>query len=437
MPPKAFVTRRDFLKATSATAGTAAVSGGYFSELAAAPSNSPNELLNIACIGTANRAAANVAGVQAENIVALCDIDQNYLNSAKSRFPDASTYTDYREMLDAEAKNLDAVVVSTADHHHAPATIRAIRAGLNVYCEKPLTHTVAEARIITEAAIKHGVATQMGTQIHAGENYRRVVEIIQSGAIGDVREVHVWVGKGWSGAADPTLIGQEPPPNLSWDLWLGPAPERPFVPGRYHPANWRRWWDFGGGTLADMACHYMDLPYWALNLRYPLSCETEGPPVDPDGCPTGLKVKYEFPARGKLPPVTLTWYDGDQIPQTVAGERIPSAGVMFVGSTGKMFASYTNYRLFPTEKFTHFKPPEQTIPNSIGHHAEWIKACKDGSPTTCHFGYSGVLAETVLLGTVAFRVGQRLEWDAEKLRATNCPEADQFIHKEYRPGWEV
>ena len=437
MSRKAFVTRRGFLKATTATAGAAAVSGGYFTELAAAPSKSPNELLNIACIGTANRAAANIAGVQGENIVVLCDIDQNFLDSANSRFPDARTYVDYREMLDAEAKKLDAVVVSTADHHHAPATIRAIRAGLHVYCEKPLTHTVAESRMITEAAIKHGVATQMGTQVHAQENYRRVVEIVRSGAIGDIGEVHVWVGKGWFGAADPTLVGEDPPANLHWDLWLGPAPERPFVPGRYHPANWRRWWDFGGGTMADMACHYMDLPFWALELRHPVSCEARGPEVDPDGCPTGLIVEYEFPKRGALPPVKLTWYDGDQIPQTVAGERVPSAGVMFVGSSGKMFASYTNYRLFPTNEFANFEPPTPTIPRSIGHHAEWIKACKDGSPTTCHFGYSGVLAETVLLGGVAFRAGQRLEWDAEKLQATNCLEADQFIRKEYRAGWEV
>lgn len=431
------VTRRDFLKATSTAAGAAAVSGGFYRELAAKESNSPNQLLSIACIGTANRAAANIEGVQGENIVAVCDIDQNYLDSAKSRFPQARGYVDYRELLDAEAKKLDAVVVSTADHHHAPASIRAIRAGLHVYCEKPLTHTVAEARIVIEAAKSHGVATQMGTQIHADDNYRRVVEVIQSGAIGDVKEVHVWVGKVWSGAADPTLVGQDPPNSLSWDLWLGPAPERVFVPGRYHPANWRRWWDFGGGTMADMACHYMDLPFWALDLSHPISCAAEGPEVDPDGCPTGVVVKYEFPARKGLPPVSLTWYDGDRIPEAVAGESVPSSGVMFVGSEGKMYASYSNYRLFPSADFANYEPPAPSIPDSIGHHAEWIKACKDGSPTMCNFGYSGVLAETVLLGGVAFRVGQRLEWDAENQRATNCPEADQFIRKEYRSGWEV
>ncbi|MCH2131086.1 MAG: Gfo/Idh/MocA family oxidoreductase [Pirellulaceae bacterium] len=437
MSSRRSVTRRDFVKTSSIAAGVATVSGGWFSQLAAQESNSPNQKLNIAVIGTANRASANIHGVEGENIVALCDIDQNYLDNAKQRFTAATTYSDYRELLDAESKNLDAVVVSTADHHHAPATIRAIRAGLHVYCEKPLTHTVEEARLVTSAAKKHGVATQMGTQIHAGENYRRVVEIIQSGAIGDIQEVHVWVGKGWSGSADPTLVGQTPPENMSWDLWLGPAPERPYVSGRYHPANWRRYWDFGGGNMADMACHYMDLPFWALNLGHPVSCEAEGPPVDPDGCPTGLVVKYEFPARKSLPPVTLTWHDGDRISPKIAGERVPSSGVMFVGSQGKMFAAYSNYRLFPADKFRGFEPPAPTIPRSIGHHAEWIKACKDGSPTTCDFAYSGVLAETVLLGGVAFRVGKRLEWDAENQRATNCPEADQFIRKAYRSGWEV
>jgi predicted dehydrogenase len=307
---------------------------------------------------------------------------------------------------------------------------------MHVYCEKPLTHTVQESRIVAEAAKKHGVATQLGTQIHAGDNYRRVVEIIQSGAIGDVTEVHVWVGKGWGGGERPE-VGEDPPPNLSWDLWLGPAPYRPFSPGRYHPAQWRRWWDFGQGTLGDMACHYMDLPFWALKLRHPTSCEAEGPEVHPETCPLGLIVRYEFPEREGLAPVRFTWYDGTLIPREVAGERVPGNGVMFVGSEGKMYADYGNYRLFPTDKFADFKPPAQTIPPSIGHHAEWIKACKDGSPTTCNFDYSGALTEAVLLGNVAYRVGQKLQWDAKELRAVNCPAADKYIRKEYRPGWEV
>ncbi|TWT60515.1 Gfo/Idh/MocA family protein [Rubinisphaera italica] len=433
-PRKLHFSRRDFLKTTSA--GAAAISAGVWTGGAIAEPTSPLQKLNIGCIGTANRAAADIAGVHSENIVALVDVDKNYLARKLSEFPDARTYSDYREMLDAEKGKIDAVVIGTTDHHHAPATIRAIRAGLHVYCEKPLTHTVEEARLISQEAKKHGVATQLGTQIHAGDNYRRVVELIQSGAIGDVNEVHVWVGKGWGGGDRPEE-SQKPPETLAWDLWLGPAPERPFAAGRYHPAQWRRWWDFGQGTLGDMGCHYMDLPFWALGLRHPTSCVAEGPEVHPESCPHGLTVHYEFPARDTQPAVKLTWYDGNQTPKEVAGERVPGSGVMFVGSEGKLFSGYSNYRLFPQDKFADFQVPEQTIPPSIGHHAEWIKACKDGSPTTCNFDYSGALTETVLLGNVAYRVGERLEWDAENLQATNCSRADQFIRKTYREGWEV
>ncbi len=426
--------RRDFLK--TATAGTAAISAGLWTGGAMAESRSANQKLNIACIGAANRAAADIAGVLGENIVALVDVDKTYLDRKLKEIPNARPYADYREMLEREKGKIDAVVVGTPDHHHAPATIRAIRQGLHVYCEKPLTHTVREARLIAEAAKKHGVATQMGTQIHAGNNYRRVVEIIQSGAIGDVTDVHVWVGKGWGGGERPKG-GQEPPATLSWDLWLGPAPKRPFVPGRYHPAQWRRWWDFGQGTLGDMGCHYMDLPFWALKLRHPTSCVAEGPKVHPETCPLGLIVHYEFPQRGNLPACKLTWYDGNKTPKKVAGERVPGSGVMFIGSEGKMFANYGSYKLFPKDKFASYMPPEPTIPNSIGHHAEWIKACKDGSPTTCNFDYSGALTEAVLLGNVAYRVGKKIEWDAANLKATNTSEADQYISKQYREGWEV
>ena len=427
-------TRRDFVRSTSA--GAALLSAGVWTGTSQAESTAANEKLNIACIGTANRAAADVDGVKMENIVAICDVDQRYLDRAQMQFPDARAYADYRELIATEGDKIDAVVIGTADHQHAPASIRAIRAGKHCYCEKPLTHTVEEARLVAEAAADKGVATQMGTQIHAEDNYRRVVEIIQSGAIGDVNEVHVWVGKGWGGGERPKG-GQEPPEYLHWDLWLGPAPVRPYVEGRYHPANWRRWWDFGQGTLGDMACHYMDLPFWALKLRHPTTCEAEGPDVHPETCPLGLIVRYEYPERDGMPPVKLTWYDGNLIPKTVSGERVPGSGVMFVGTEGKMFANYGSYRLFPSAKFRGFQPPAQTIPKSIGHHAEWIKACKDGSPTTCNFDYSGALTESVLLGNVAYRTGKKLHWDAKNLKATNCPEADKLIRKEYREGWEV
>ncbi|PHS01111.1 MAG: oxidoreductase [Blastopirellula sp.] len=427
--------RRNFIKTTSA--GVAALSAGVWGQAVAAESTSANDKLNIACIGTANRAAADIAGVKGENIVALVDVDQNYLNRQAKNFSGVRTYDDYREMLQAEKGKIDAVVVATADHQHAPATIRAINAGMHVYCEKPLTHTVQEARIIAEAAKKAGIATQMGTQIHANDNYRRVVEIIQAGGIGDVTDVHVWVGKGWGGGELPTKT-EEAPKTLSWDLWLGPAAERGYAAGRYHPGNWRRWWEFGQGTLGDMACHYMDLPFWALKLRHPTHCEAEGKvEAHEETCPLGLTVRYKFPARGDMTACNLTWYDGNMIPREVAGERVPSSGVMFVGTEGKMYADYSKYRLFPTSKFTDFTPPKQTIPKSIGHHAEWIKACKDGSPTTCNFDYSGALSETVLLGNVAYRTGEALEWDAKNLKATNCEAADKYLSKVYRPGWEV
>lgn len=434
MPTQSRHNRRDFLRITGA--GAAVLSSGVWSELAAQDSKSPNGKLNVACVGTANRAAASVSEMKNENVVALCDVDKNYLNRAAEQFPGARLYRDYREMFEKEASKLDAVTVATADHHHAPAAIRAIRAGLHVYCEKPLTHTVFEARLLADEAKKRGLATQMGTQIHAGDNYRRVVEVIQSGAIGDVTEVHVWVGKIWGGAKLPEQTA-EPPAHLDWDLWLGPAPERPYAEGCYHPAQWRKWWDFGTGTLGDMACHYMDLPFWALKLRHPTTCEAEGAAVDPQTCPEGLVVRYAYPEREGLAPLKLTWYDGNLIPKEVAGERVPGSGVMFVGSEGKMFADYTKYRLYPTDKYASFQPPAQTIPPSIGHHAEWLKACKDGSPTTCNFDYSGALTEAVLLGTVAYRTGKKLDWDAATLKATNCPEADKLINKVYRAGWEV
>ena len=426
--------RRKFLQSTGA--GAAALTAGVWSELSAQESNSANNKLKILCVGTANRAAADIDGVKLEDIVGICDVDSNYLARAQDQFKDARGYADYREMIDKEADRADAIVIATADHHHATAAIRGIGAGLHCYCEKPLTHTVHEARVIAEAAKAKGVATQMGTQIHAQNNYRRVVEIIQSGAIGDVGEVHVWVGKGWGGGERPE-VGQTPPPNLNWDLWLGPAPKRPFAAGRYHPAQWRRWWDFGNGTLGDMGCHYMDLPFWALDLRHPVFCEAEGPDVHPETCPLGLIVKYQFPKRGELPPVSLTWYDGNMIPREVAGEKVPGSGVMFVGSQGHMFANYTSYKLYPTDKYASYQPPAKTIPDSIGHHAEWIKACKDGSSTTCNFDYSGALTENVLLGAVAYRTGKPLTWDAKNLTATDCPEADAFIQKQYTPGWEL
>lgn len=428
------VLRREFLKRTAAFTGVALASG-FHSQLSAAPSKSPNEKLNVGCIGTANQASFSINSVAPhENIVAICDVDDQYLNEAAKRFAQAKKYNDFRKMLD-EQKQIDAVIVATPDHIHAPASMAAIKLGKHVYCEKPLTHSVYEARMLAEAAAKMKVATQMGTQIHAEPNYRRVVEIVKSGAIGKIQEVHVWVGKGWGGGDRPSET-PEVPAHIHWDLWLGPAPARPYH-STYIPANWRRWWDFGQGTLGDMACHYMDLPFWALDLRHPTTISAEGPAVHPETAPLGLIVRYQFPARGALPGVKLTWYDGNLTPNNVAGHPVPSAGVMFIGDKGQMFADYGSYKLFPEKDFKDFQAPPKSIPDSIGHHAEWLKACRDGSSTTCNFDYSGALSEAVLLGNVAYRTGKTIEWDAKTLSAKNCPEAAGYLRREYRSGWTL
>jgi len=426
------IRRRDFLR-TSLAAGTAAT----FAAPAVAQSKSPNEKLNIAAVGVAGRAAADVAGVSSENIVAICDIDEKRLGGAAARYSKAKKFVDFRKMLTEMEKQIDAVVVGTPDHTHMPAGVMAMRMGKHCYAEKPLSHNVYESRVAAEVAKEKNLATQMGTQIHAGDNYRRVVEMIQAGAIGPVHEVHVWCGKNWGGGERPKETPPVPP-HIHWDLWLGPAPQRPYHPC-YLPGQWRRWWDFGNGTLGDMACHYMDLPFWALKLRHPTSVEAEGPPVHPETCATKLIVRYEFPARGDMPPVKLTWYDGSNRPSLPAEWNIPvgGAGVLFVGKEGQLRADYGSRKLYPQEKFADYQPPEPTIPSSIGHHQEWIHACKTGSATTCNFDYSGALSETVLLGNVAYRVGKKLQWDGAAMKATNCPEADQYLRREYRKGWTL
>lgn len=428
------VSRRKFLlMASVATAGSA---------LAGCATRYPRristaEKLNIAVIGTANRARANIAGVESENIVALCDIDDHFLAAAKEKFPRAKTYNDFRRMLDRQ-RDIDAVVVSTADHTHAVATAAALHLGKHVYCEKPLTHTVYEARVISRlAAAKKRLATQMGTQIHATENYRRVVELVLSGAIGKVTECHVWCEK--SLGPPVHLKGEQLiPPNIHWDLWTGPSAERAYHP-EYLPKTWRHWWAFGDGILGDMACHYMDLPFWALRLRYPSSIEAQGPPVDNETTPEWLIVRYEFSNETGSSPLPLTWYDGGKRPSLVEQGTVPDwrNGVLFVGSKGMLIADYSRRKLLPESDFAGFVAPAPFIPDSIGHHKEWIEACKTGSPTTCNFSYAGPLTETVLLGNVAYRAGAKLEWNGPALKAQNNAKAQGYIRTKYRKGWEL
>jgi hypothetical protein len=395
--------------------------------------------LNIGIIGAGGRGASNAGDVSSENIVALCDVNERNLAETHKRFPRARTYVDFRKLLD-ESKDLDAVVVSTAEHTHAFATLPAIQLGKHVYCEKPLTHCIWEARHVAEAAAKAKVATQMGTQIHATDNYRRVVELVQSNAIGPIRECHVWNDRDWGGGDRPK--DSQPVPNyLHWDLWLGPAPYRPYHEDYYPGIKWYKWWDFGNGTLSDMGSHLIDLAFWALKLRHPLTAQAKGPPVHPETTPTWIIVTWQFPARGDMPPVKLTWRHGGKHVDLLKKYGLPTkdwgSGQLFIGEKGMILSNYDHRLLFPEKQFAGFQPPKPTIPSSPGHHREWIQACKTGSPTLCNFTYSGALVESNLLGLAAYRLGRKLEWDPVNLKATNCPEADRLIRKKYRQGWSL
>jgi len=429
--------RREFLR--KSVAGTALAGFVILPRhvLGGAGHNPPSEKVNLAGIGVGNRGEQVLLSMESHNIVALCDVDANYLAKAADRYPKATKHSDYRKMLDKEDKNIDAVAVATTDHTHLPISVMAMKMGKHCYCEKPMGHNIHEVRAATQVARRYGLATQLGTGSHAGYNYRRVVELIRAGAIGEVREVHAWCDEAWGNRYRP----RETPPvpdYLRWDLWLGPAPYRPYHPC-YHPMAWRNWWDFGNGRLGDMGCHLIDLAFWALDLKYPLTAEAEGPPVHPEGTPLWLIAAWEFPPRGDLPPVKLTWHDGGRRPPQQEEHNMPDwpEGVLFVGADGMLIAHWGRHELFPKAKYADFQPPPRTIPESIGHAQEWLAACKTGGPTGCSFDYSGPLTETVLLGTVAYRVGKKLEWDPVNLKATNCPEADPLIRRAYREGWTL
>jgi predicted dehydrogenase len=442
------VTRRGFLRGAALTG--AAVLGFP----AIVRSRSSSEKLNVAVIGCGGRGAANLKEMLGENVVALCDVNENNLLKAAEKAPRARKFRDFRKLYD-ELKDgdFDAVVVSSTEHTHAFATLPALLRKKHVYCEKPLTHSVREARIIVEAANKAGVATQMGTQIHAGTNYRRVVELVQGGVIGPVREVHVWVSRAWGWQSedeakqhqDVASTRERPteemtvPKGLDWDLWLGPAPQRPFhsvyVPG----PKWYRWWDFGGGTMSDLGSHWIDLPFWALKLDAPLAVEASGPPPHAEIAPASMTATFHYGARGDLPALKLTWHQGTRKPEPWKDNKVPqwANGVLFIGSKGMLLADYGKHLLLPEKEFADFQRPPKTIPDSLGHHAEWIHACKTGAATTCPFGYSGALTEANHLGNVAYRAGKRIEWDAKNLRIPNAADAERFLGREYRKGWAL
>ena len=439
--------RRAFLK-TAAAASIASCLAP-----AVVRSRQLNDRMRIAIIGCGGRGAANMRSVESEDIVALCDVDEAHLEVAAKQHPNAKKFHDFRKLFD-HPDLFDAVVVSTCEHTHAFATLPALNFGKHVYCEKPLTHNVYEARLIREAAAHAQVATQMGIQIHAGDNYRRVVELIQGGAIGPVSEVHVWVSRAWGrhetreefeAAGDILFVQERPdevqsvPPRLDWDLWLGPAPERPFHEVYFPGPKWYRWWDFGNGTMSDLGSHWMDLPFWALQLDHPRTVEAFGPAPHPEIAPASMHVVYEYGPRADRPPVRVTWSQGTSKPDIWKQGGIPqwNNGVLFIGERGMLLADYRTYLLLPESAFEGFQPPEPSIPPSLGQHAEWLHACKTGEPTLCNFEYSGWLTEANHLGNVAFRTGKKLEWDPVAMRASNAPEADQYLRRDYRKNWKL
>ena len=441
-------TRREFIKSTASLGIGLWAPGG----VKATAGNSPNEKLNLGIIGAGGRGAANLYGVRSENIVAICDVDERPAAESFEQHPRATRYSDWRKLLDN--REIDAVVVSTTDHTHALISLNAILAGKHVYCEKPIGLSVQEARLLHDTSLKTKVATQQGTQVHITQNFHHVAGMIKKGAIGPVREAHVWCtrhGGGWArpkrnlGGFRSTLepTGKHPVPDyLDWNLWLGPAPDRPYHPD-YFPgcAKWNKYWDFGGGVLGDMGSHLIDFPYAALNLTWPTAIEAEGEPINDETTPAWMRVRWDHPATADRPAVKVYWYDGIKSPQAPKPVNTNDwHGILYVGDKGMLWANYGGYALLPAEDPDNCTPPEPNVPplaEMQGHHDEWIAACKTGAPTACNFRYAGRLIEHNMLGLVALRTGKKITWDAKNMKVVDCPEAEQYINRTYRKGWEL
>ena len=449
--------RKFFFQISTATAGAA-----LMPRIARGQNSSANGKMNVAVIGAGGKGSSDTDDVArlGENIVALCDVDKNTLAKRGQVYPKAKQFQDYRKMLDEMGKEIDAVIVSTPDHHHASATARAIKMGKHAYVQKPLTHSVYEARTLRELAKKHKVATQMGNQGSAESGLRRAVEVIQGGAIGAVREVHVWSNRPiWpQGIARPE--GEDPvPAHLDWDLFLGPAPKRPFKNDTYHPFKWRGWLDYGTGALGDMACHTANMPFRALKLGYPTEIEAESSGMNKETYPKSSKIRFEFPAREGMTALRFWWYDGGWKPEDDKAERVldyiaatkdrdgkprerklPGSGCLLIGDKGHLFSpdDYgARYFLLPQKDFEGFQGPAESIPRSPGHYKEWVDACRGGAPAYSNFDVAAYLTEIILLGCVALQTGKKLEWDGPAMKAKNAPESAQYVKREYRKGWEV
>lgn len=454
------LTRRRFLE----QAGAATFAGGLAGitivprHVLGGPRHiAPSEKVNIAGIGVGGQGFSVLNGLKDQNIVALCDVDDERAARAYQTWPNARRYKDYRELLDQEGDRIDGVVVATPDHVHAVASVAAIKRGKHVYCEKPLTHTIGEARALAEAARTTGVATQMGNSAQATDDVRQLCEMIWSGAIGHVREVHIWSdrpmrglsGTYWPQGVDRPKDTPPVPSTLAWDLWLGPAADRPYHPA-YVPFKWRGWWDFGTGALGDMGCHSFDPAFRALKLDHPTSVEAMSTGVNTESYPLASMVRYEFPARGDMPAVSITWYDGGMRPprprELEPGLPMGQSenGLLFVGDDGIIMTNVGGRkpRLVPESLMGSYSMPPETLPRSSGHVAEWVQACKGGAAAGSNFDFASRLTETVLLGCLALRPElrepmskQRLEWDGTRI--TNLPEANRFIHSDYRDGWSL
>ncbi|MBN1845822.1 MAG: Gfo/Idh/MocA family oxidoreductase [Sedimentisphaerales bacterium] len=442
------ISRRDFLGGSAAAAMAFTIVPSHV--LGANGNTAPSGKLNVAGVGVGGMGKNNVRACNSENIVALCDVDEAYAGSVFNEYPKAKKYTDFRKMLEQQ-KEIDAVIVATPDHTHAVVAMTAMQMGKHVYVQKPMTHNVWEARMLTKAARKYKVATQMGNQGHSGEGCRLIYEWINAGVIGEVREVHAFTNRPiWPQGIDRPQDTPPVPETLDWDLWLGPAPMRPYNPA-YLPFRWRGWWDYGTGALGDMGCHVLDPVFFALKLKYPERVIASSTPVNDETAPLASIVRFEYPAREGMPPVKIDWYDGKLLPprpeELEPGRRMGngSSGVIFIGSKGKiMCGEYGDSpRLLPESRMREFSRnmPDKTVPRIDGsHEQDWIQACKGGRPACSNFDYSGPLTEMIVMGNLAIRTenkNEKLEWDGENMKVTNIKDANKFVRREYRKGWSL
>lgn len=440
--------RRAFLQRASRLGAVSIVAPHILALRGATP---PSDRLNLAFIGTAGRGGDNLGGLGTENVVALCDVDTARCAQAAQKFPKARSFQDYRKALDAVGNEIDGVVVSTPDHTHGSIVLAALDLKKHVYCEKPMGHSIQEVRRMMQSAQRQRVVTQLGNQGHSFPSIREFVEMVQSGAIGTVREIHARCQSDYRPRQHRVRPTETPPvpPNLDWNTWLGPAPVRPYHPV-YHPGKWRGWVDFGTGVLGDWTCHVIDPVFWALDLGAPQRVTAEAdeyqdPRVRSETYPPGCKIRYEFSARGNRPAVTLTWFDGKRTPPRPAelepGKDIPGIGAIVIGDQGKIiYGSHgaAAARLIPETRWRAYQKPAQTIPRSPGHHEEWAMACKRAGRAGSDFSYGGPLTEIALLGLIALRFpGQTLEWDGPAMRITNHAEANAWVKPDRRSGWEI